>query len=93
MLVVISDLHFIDSTAGKHNVDKEALEEVFLTWVPALLKRKNSKELKVLLLGDIVDLIRTEQWLEIDVDDRPWGRNGPPGVIDLEVSGLPAGEL
>jgi UDP-2,3-diacylglucosamine pyrophosphatase LpxH len=52
------------------------LEDVFLTWVPALLKSKNSQELKVLLLGDIVDLIRTEQWLEINVDDRPWGRNG-----------------
>jgi hypothetical protein len=47
-----------------------------LTWIPALLKRKKSRKLKVLLLGDIVDLIRTERWLEVDADERPWGRNG-----------------
>ena len=73
---MISDLHLIDSTAGKHNIDTEAFKDVFCTWIPALLESKKAKELKVLLLGDIVDLIRTEQWLEVDADDRPWGKNG-----------------
>jgi hypothetical protein len=29
MLVVISDLHFVDGTAGKHNVPFEAFTDVF----------------------------------------------------------------
>ena len=82
MLVVISDLHFIDSTAGQHNISTEAFRDVFRTWIPALLKEKKAKELKVLLMGDIVDLIRTEKWLSVDADDRPWGKNGIRDIND-----------
>ncbi len=78
MLVVISDLHFIDSTAGRHNINPEWFENVFLNFIPELADRKQAKELKVLLMGDIVDLIRTEKWLDddFDLEDRPWGENG-----------------
>lgn len=31
MLVVISDLHFTDGTAGEHNLPVEAFDDVFLS--------------------------------------------------------------
>lgn len=76
MLVVISDLHFSDGTAGEHNLPARAFTEVFLSKIASLAKGKKCKEIKILLLGDIVDLIRSEQWFDIKIVDRPWGRNG-----------------
>lgn len=77
MLIVISDLHFVDETAGKHNLQYGAFEDVFLSDVAAFVKdKKDIKEVKILLLGDIVDLLRSEQWFAIAESDRPWGKNG-----------------
>lgn len=76
MLVIISDLHFSDETAGKHNVPAEAFRSVFFSDIASLANEKKAKELKILLLGDVVDLIRSEQWFDEDPADRPWGNNG-----------------
>lgn len=76
MLVVISDLHFVDETAGKHNLPVEAFSEVFLSSIITLAVDKGAKELKLLLLGDIPDLVRSEQWFMEEEIDRPWGANG-----------------
>jgi UDP-2,3-diacylglucosamine pyrophosphatase LpxH len=76
MLVVISDLHFTDGTSGAHNLPVEAFNEVFLDHIIKLAKGKGATELKLLLLGDIPDLVRSEQWFEEDPADRPWGDNG-----------------
>lgn len=81
MLIVISDLHFVDETAGKHNLPSGAFEDVFLSDIASLAEDKGAqkeavKEIKILLLGDIVDLLRSEQWLDIAPADRPWGANG-----------------
>ena len=58
MLVVISDIHFVDGTAGEHNLPYGAFESVFLSDVASLAKEKKAKEMKLLLLGDIVDATR-----------------------------------
>lgn len=76
MLVVISDLHFIDGTAGEHNLPTAAFQSVFLSDVIALARHKQATEIKLLLLGDIVDLVRSQQWFEEAPEDRPWGQNG-----------------
>ena len=76
MLVVISDLHFTDGTSGEHNLPVEAFKEVFLPHIVALARSKKATELKLLLLGDIPDLVRSEQWFEEEPADRPWGENG-----------------
>ena len=76
MIVAISDIHFVDGTAGKHNMPFSAFEGVFLTAIATLAKRKNARELKILLLGDIIDLIRSQKWFEVHADDRPWGARG-----------------
>ena len=98
MLIVVSDLHFVDGTAGEHNLPFDAFKDVFLDDVEALARDKGAKEIKLVLLGDIVDLIRSEQWFSrggrsFPLAKRPWGRQGvadaknwdrPPSGTDTE---------
>lgn len=72
MLVFVSDLHFVDETTGKHNVPATAFEMVLKNLASHAEKAK-SKEVKLVLLGDIFDLLRTEKWFEVPVNERPWG--------------------
>jgi UDP-2,3-diacylglucosamine pyrophosphatase LpxH len=81
MLVVISDLHFIDGTAGDHNLPASAFKSVLLTEIMGLAQQKHALELKLLLLGDIPDFVRSQQWFEEDPADRPWGENGLRDVL------------
>ena len=76
MLVAISDIHFVDGTAGEHNLPFSAFNSVFLSDICALASEKDAKEVKVLLLGDIVDLIRSTKWFDVKPEDRPWGKRG-----------------
>jgi len=41
-----------------------------------LASEKDAKEVKVLFLGDIVDLIRSTKWFDVKPEDRPWGKRG-----------------
>ena len=70
MLVLISDLHFVDETAGKHNIHPQAFKGAFED-----LKKYSGKpsEVKIIFLGDIFDINRTTYWLEVDESERPWG--------------------
>lgn len=99
MLVVISDLHLVDGTAGSHNVSPAAFEGVFLAHLAALARQKGARELTLVLLGDILDLVRTTRWLEsggreVPAGERPWGRAGfaealaPPGGSATERRAL-----
>lgn len=76
MLIAISDIHFVDGTAGEHNLPFSAFDSVFLSDIASLAKEKEAKEVKLLLLGDIVDVIRSTQWFDVDPEDRPWGTRG-----------------
>jgi UDP-2,3-diacylglucosamine pyrophosphatase LpxH len=77
MLVFISDLHFVDETAGEHNIPTRAFEGVFEDLKNFLdgLKKYSGKptEVKIIFLGDIFDLNRTTYWLKIPEAQRPWG--------------------
>ena len=78
MLAIISDLHFVDGTAGEHNVPVGAFNIFFenLKSAAERLKKKKRevKEIKIVFLGDIFDLLRTEEWFEpLPEDERPWG--------------------
>ncbi|HER23889.1 MAG TPA: hypothetical protein ENO17_02395 [Candidatus Atribacteria bacterium] len=76
MLVFISDLHFVDETAGKQNIPTSAFK-LFLSDIKTHSeKTKNKeKELKIVFLGDIFDLLRAEEWFREKEEDRPWGNN------------------
>lgn len=76
MLVFISDLHFVDGTAGQHNPPTQAFEYFFDDLISIASKESNQiKEIKIVLLGDVFDLLRTEEWFPFDEDKRPWGND------------------
>jgi UDP-2,3-diacylglucosamine pyrophosphatase LpxH len=70
MLVFVSDLHFIDETAGMHNIPPRAFEGVFEDIRDYSKKRS---EIKIIFLGDVFDLLRTTYWLDVPEAERPWG--------------------
>lgn len=85
MLAFISDLHFVDGTAGKHNLPSRAFDSFFDDLVAIANKDTNEiKEIKIVLLGDIFDLLRTENWFSYPTEERPWGSNEPA----IEVNAL-----
>jgi len=74
MLVFISDLHFVDGTAGEHNPPFQAFDYFFDDLVSIAGKESNQiKEIKIVLLGDVFDLLRTEKWFPYPENERPWG--------------------
>jgi len=79
MLVFISDLHFVDGSAGEHNVPAEAFEIFFedISWAANRLadNGRKVKEIKIVFLGDIFDVLRTEKWFPFPENERPWGTN------------------
>jgi UDP-2,3-diacylglucosamine pyrophosphatase LpxH len=70
MLIFISDLHFVDESAGKHNISTRTFEGAFED-----LGKYSGRpsEVKIVFLGDIFDLNRTAYWLGVDESERPWG--------------------
>lgn len=76
MLVFISDLHFVDGTAGEHNPPTKAFEYFFDDLVSIAGKESNEiKEIKIVFLGDVFDLLRTEKWFPYNENERPWGND------------------
>ena len=76
MIVFISDLHFVDETAGKHNISAKAFKKFLESIKVHSDNTKNKdKEVKIVFLGDIFDLLRTEEWFKEIEDDRPWGND------------------
>lgn len=79
MISIISDIHLSDGTTS-FNVHKEAFIKVFKENIIREVKNNNAKELKIILLGDIIDFVRTDYWLNIPNKERPW--NAPKGKLD-----------
>jgi UDP-2,3-diacylglucosamine pyrophosphatase LpxH len=80
MLVFISDLHFIDGTAGDHNIGPKAFDYFFQDLSGIIADKDNAiQEVILVFLGDIFDLLRTTYWLNSPVDETPWGM---PSKID-----------
>lgn len=81
MIVFISDLHFLDETTGNHNLPKSAFEKFLSSIKMHAKKAEDVKELKIIFLGDIFDLLRSEKWFEEKEEDRPWGDNTEKMII------------
>jgi UDP-2,3-diacylglucosamine pyrophosphatase LpxH len=73
MQVFISDLHLTDGTSGI-TIDADAFK-LLRDDLNDLIQKRGSKELRIVLLGDIFDIIRSTKWLASSV--RPWSEAGP----------------
>jgi len=73
MLVLVSDLHITDETAA-NNVNPEAFELLGAEIVDAASRRR-AREIHLVLLGDILDLVRSDYWHRsaVPMAQRPWG--------------------
>jgi UDP-2,3-diacylglucosamine pyrophosphatase LpxH len=78
MLVLFSDLHFTDETTAV-NVKGSAFTNIL---GPEILDacRPGIKELNLVLLGDIYDLVRTDYWVQRPRDERPWNGKLDPST-------------
>jgi UDP-2,3-diacylglucosamine pyrophosphatase LpxH len=86
MLVFVSDLHFADGTAGEHNINPKAFDIFFKDIIDIARDKANAiKEVKLVFLGDIFDLLRTWAWFGYPVDERPWGTKAPALKVHAET--------
>jgi len=74
MLIVLSDLHLMDGSAGHHHLEARAFREA-MDDLAETARRAKAQDVTIVLLGDIFDLIRTEMWFHVPEDLRPWGAN------------------
>lgn len=72
MIIVISDLHLMDGSAGAHHVEPGVFRTTF-TDLSAHAREANARDLQLVFLGDVFDLVRSERWFEYSLDERPWG--------------------
>ena len=74
MLVFLSDVHMTDGSSGE--TIKSTAFRIFAENLRKLADTvKPLEEIRLVLLGDIFDIIRSTQWLS--VPDRPWDNAGP----------------
>ncbi len=78
MLVLVSDLHLTDGSTAK-NVNPEAFS-LMASLIRDTALRRGAREIHLVLLGDIFDLVRTDYWLRTGIppDRRPWGGEPDP---------------
>src|SRR6266849_1591142 len=80
MLVIISDLHLTDGTSGEtiRSGAFKAFRERFRDLAYDASWRSDAKyvpieRMDLVLLGDILDVIRSTRWCQASSDVRPWG--------------------
>lgn len=73
MLILLSDLHFTDQSTAD-NVHQSAFENVLGPEITTAAKQKKAVEIQIALLGDILDLVRTDWWFKnaANPGERPW---------------------
>lgn len=94
MLVIISDLHLTDGSSGT-TISKGAFE-LFRNRIQEIAYRASFRKdkdgnqyyepiesVEVLLLGDILDVIRSQHWTDALPSVRPWGDPNDPKVIEM----------
>jgi UDP-2,3-diacylglucosamine pyrophosphatase LpxH len=90
MLSIISDIHLSDGSTS-FNVNGDAFKNIFKYNVLDSVapdrrdetrgKQGKAKEVKIILLGDILDFVRTDYWLDkVKSEERPWN-----GKIDIKT--------
>ena len=81
MLTLISDLHLTDGSTAI-NVDPSAFT-LLGKEIAASYADRSAREMHLVLLGDIYDLVRTDHWLANNIprESRPWGV-GPGQTLD-----------
>ncbi|MDP5169128.1 MAG: hypothetical protein NWR72_02695 [Bacteroidia bacterium] len=94
MLVIISDLHLTDGSSGTtisqgaFDIFRQRIREI--AYRASFRKGPNGEQyyepvesVEVVLLGDVLDLIRSQSWTDARDAVRPWEDPQDPGVIEM----------
>lgn len=77
LCVCLSDVHFTDGTVGNQSAEAVVWDKVFDSIVNMCKDKENDiKELTLVLVGDVVDMIRTARWAQNEF--YPWQRADDP---------------
>jgi UDP-2,3-diacylglucosamine pyrophosphatase LpxH len=68
MLVFLSDVHLTDGSSGE-TISSGAFNK-FTLYLTEMAENAEAKEVDIVLLGDIFDVIRSDHWLRSEI--RPW---------------------
>jgi len=84
MLVLFSDIHLTDGSSGE-TINAEAFGQ-FADQVAAMAVRRRASRVRLVLLGDGLDVIRSTRWSQHSPSCRPWN---PPSeeqeAVTLEI--------
>ena len=84
MLVFFSDIHLTDGTSGE-TINPGAFK-LFVNRIADLAEKRKAEEVKLVLLGDGLDVIRSSRWLESKAEVRPWSQAGSEQeAITMEI--------
>ncbi len=68
MLVFLSDIHLTDGSSGE-TIHSGAFKK-FTLYLTEMAETAKAKEVEIVLLGDVFDVIRSDHWLRSEI--RPW---------------------
>jgi hypothetical protein len=99
LLVIISDTHLTDGSSGEtvreqaFAIFRDRLRDLAYdaSWMPNGVY-KPIEELDLVLLGDILDVIRSTKWLE-DENTRPWSSDQQAKPFTDKIAAITAGIL
>src|SRR4051794_22193398 len=74
MLIVVSDFHLMDGSAGAHHVEPGVFRSTMHD-LAAHAREAQAEDIGLIFLGDVFDLVRTERWFDFPLEQRPWGSN------------------
>jgi UDP-2,3-diacylglucosamine pyrophosphatase LpxH len=72
MLIVVSDFHLMDGSAGAHHVEPGVFRSTMHD-LAGHAREAQAEEIGLIFLGDVFDLVRTERWFDYPLEQRPWG--------------------
>ncbi|HWP46528.1 MAG TPA: hypothetical protein VNM22_05160 [Candidatus Limnocylindrales bacterium] len=75
MLVCISDLHLTDGSTGRYNVDVTTFSN-FWDKILEIAQNFSIKEIELVIVGDLLDLLHSTRWLEGPEEAKPWFEKG-----------------
>jgi UDP-2,3-diacylglucosamine pyrophosphatase LpxH len=89
MMVLVSDLHLTDGSTAR-NVNPEAFA-LMASLIRDTAAKRGAREIHLVLLGDIFDLVRTDYWHRTGVpaELRPWGgQPDPRTAVNVESAAV-----
>lgn len=85
MFVFVSDIHLNDGTAVDNGIKKQFFDR-FFSDVARYSRKYKTHKINIVLLGDIFDFLRTEYWIHVPMEERPWSNSDNYESLDAHFN-------